>query len=86
MARALVDPGAQAAITSRDADRAGHAGAGLGKGTLGLALDARDERAVVAGVAEVWERSRADRLAVAASDLEGAPHSSSPAAVASARG
>jgi len=56
MARALVDAGARVAITSRDAKRAAHAAADLGPGTLGLALDARDERAVAAGVAEVWDR------------------------------
>jgi NAD(P)-dependent dehydrogenase (short-subunit alcohol dehydrogenase family) len=56
MARALVDAGAQVAITSRDADRAGHAAAELGAGALGLALDARDEGAVAARVTEVWER------------------------------
>jgi NAD(P)-dependent dehydrogenase (short-subunit alcohol dehydrogenase family) len=44
------------AITSRDAERAGHAAGDLGPGALGLALDARDEDAVGAGVAEVWER------------------------------
>jgi NAD(P)-dependent dehydrogenase (short-subunit alcohol dehydrogenase family) len=56
MARALVDAGARVAITSRDAERAGHAAADLGPGALGLALDTRDEGAVAAGVAEVWER------------------------------
>ena len=56
MARALVDAGAQVAITSRDAGRARRAAAELGPGALGLAVDARDERAVAAGVAAVWER------------------------------
>jgi NAD(P)-dependent dehydrogenase (short-subunit alcohol dehydrogenase family) len=56
MARALVDAGARVAITSRDAERAASAAADLGGGTVGLALDARDEVAVAAGVAEVWER------------------------------
>jgi NAD(P)-dependent dehydrogenase (short-subunit alcohol dehydrogenase family) len=56
MARALVDAGARVAVTSRDAERAENAAAGLGPGVLGLALDARDEGAVAAGVAEVWER------------------------------
>jgi NAD(P)-dependent dehydrogenase (short-subunit alcohol dehydrogenase family) len=56
MARALADAGARVAITSRDAERAGHAAAALGPGAFGLALDARDEGAVAAGVAEVWER------------------------------
>src|SRR5260370_1789505 len=56
MARALGDAGVRVAITSRDAERAGHAAADLGPGALGLALDARDEGAVAAGVAEVWER------------------------------
>lgn len=56
MAQALVDAGARVAITSRDAERAGQAAADLGPGVLGLAVDARDEHAVAAGVAEVWER------------------------------
>ncbi len=56
MSRALVDAGARVAITSRDAERARHAAADLGRGVLGLALDARDEVAVAAGVAEIWDR------------------------------
>ncbi len=56
MARALLDSGARVTITSRDAERAAHAAADLGPGALGLALDARDDGAVAAGVAEVWER------------------------------
>jgi gluconate 5-dehydrogenase len=56
MARALADAGARVAITSRDAERAEHAAADLGPGTLGLALDVRDAGAVAAGVADVWER------------------------------
>ena len=56
MARALVDAGARVAITSRDAERAGRVAADLGSGALGLELDVRDESAVDAGVAEVWER------------------------------
>jgi gluconate 5-dehydrogenase len=56
MARALVDAGARVAVTSRDAERAAHAAADLGPGVLGLALDVRDERAVAAGVLEVWDR------------------------------
>jgi gluconate 5-dehydrogenase len=56
MARALVDAGARVAITSRDAGRAGRAAADLDPDALGLALDARDEGAVAAGVAELWER------------------------------
>jgi NAD(P)-dependent dehydrogenase (short-subunit alcohol dehydrogenase family) len=56
MAHALVDAGARVAITSRDAERAERTATGLGRRTLGLALDARDERAVAAGVGEVWER------------------------------
>ncbi len=52
MARALVNAGARVAITSRDDERARHVAAGLGPGTLGLALDVRDEVAVAAGVAE----------------------------------
>jgi NAD(P)-dependent dehydrogenase (short-subunit alcohol dehydrogenase family) len=56
MARALTEATARVAITSRDAERAGHAASDLGPGALGLALDVRDERGVAAGVAEVWER------------------------------
>jgi NAD(P)-dependent dehydrogenase (short-subunit alcohol dehydrogenase family) len=56
MARALADAGARVAITSRDGQRAADAAAGLGPDALGLALDARDEDAVAAGVAEAWER------------------------------
>jgi NAD(P)-dependent dehydrogenase (short-subunit alcohol dehydrogenase family) len=56
MARALVDAGARVAITSRDAKRAGQVAGDLGPGAIGLALDARDEGTVAAGVAEVWER------------------------------
>lgn len=56
MARALVDAGARVAVTSRDAERAAHAAAGLGSRAVGLALDVRDEGAVAAGVAEVSER------------------------------
>jgi NAD(P)-dependent dehydrogenase (short-subunit alcohol dehydrogenase family) len=56
MARALVEAGARVAVTSRDAARAGHAAADLGPTAIGLALDARDEGAVAAGVVEVWER------------------------------
>jgi NAD(P)-dependent dehydrogenase (short-subunit alcohol dehydrogenase family) len=56
MAWALVDAGARVAVTSRNAERARHAAADLGPGALGLALDARDEGAVTAGVADVWER------------------------------
>jgi gluconate 5-dehydrogenase len=56
MARALVDAGARVAITSRDAQRAGSVAADLGPDALGLALDVRDERAVAAGVAKVWDR------------------------------
>jgi NAD(P)-dependent dehydrogenase (short-subunit alcohol dehydrogenase family) len=56
MARALVNAGARVAITSRDGERAGRAAADLGPGAVGLALDARDEGAVAAGVEEVWRR------------------------------
>jgi len=56
MARALADAGARVAITSRNAERAARAAADLGPDTFGLALDARDEAAVAAGVAEVRER------------------------------
>jgi NAD(P)-dependent dehydrogenase (short-subunit alcohol dehydrogenase family) len=56
MARALVHAGASVAITSRDAERAVRVAAELGRRACGLALDARDERAVAAGVAEVRER------------------------------
>jgi gluconate 5-dehydrogenase len=56
MARALVDAGARVVITSRHAERARHAAAHLGPAAVGLALDARNEGAVAAGVADVWER------------------------------
>jgi gluconate 5-dehydrogenase len=56
MAWALAGAGARVAITSRDAGRAAHAAAALGPAAIGLAVDARDERAVASGVAEVWER------------------------------
>ena len=56
MARALVEADARVAITSRDAERAAHAAADLGPDAFGLALDARDEAAVAAGVAQVRER------------------------------
>jgi NAD(P)-dependent dehydrogenase (short-subunit alcohol dehydrogenase family) len=56
MARALVNAGARVAITSRDAERAARAATDLGSAAFGLALDARDERAVAAGVAEVARR------------------------------
>lgn len=56
MARALAGAGARVAITSRHVDQARHAAADVGLGTVGLALDVRDEGAVAAGVVEVWER------------------------------
>ncbi|HEX3806186.1 MAG TPA: SDR family oxidoreductase [Gaiellaceae bacterium] len=56
MARALVDAGARLAITSRDEERARHAAADLGPHAFGLGIDARDEAAVAAGAAEVWEQ------------------------------
>jgi NAD(P)-dependent dehydrogenase (short-subunit alcohol dehydrogenase family) len=56
MVRAPANAGARVAITSRDAERAAAAAADLGQNVVGLALDARDEGAVAAGVAEVWER------------------------------
>ena len=56
MARALVHAGADVAITSRDAERAGRVVADLGPGAQGLALDARDESAVAAAVPQLWER------------------------------
>jgi gluconate 5-dehydrogenase len=56
MARALAGAGARVAITSRDATRAARTAAEVGPDALGLALDARDEGAVAAGVAEVRER------------------------------
>ncbi len=56
MARALVAAGARVAVTSRDAERAGRAAADLGATAMGLAVDARDEDAVAAGVATVADR------------------------------
>jgi NAD(P)-dependent dehydrogenase (short-subunit alcohol dehydrogenase family) len=56
MARALAGAGARVVVTSRDAERARRVAADLGPDAFGIALDARDEDAVAAGVAEVWER------------------------------
>jgi NAD(P)-dependent dehydrogenase (short-subunit alcohol dehydrogenase family) len=56
MARALVNAGARVAITSRDVERVQRVAADIGSSALGLAVDVRDERAVAAGVTEVWER------------------------------
>jgi gluconate 5-dehydrogenase len=56
MAQALAEAGARVALTSRDAGRAARAASGLGPGAFGLALDVRNEAAVAAGTAEVWER------------------------------
>ena len=56
MARALAGAGARVVVTSRDAARADRVAADLGPDALGLALDVRDEGAVAAAVAEVWER------------------------------
>jgi NAD(P)-dependent dehydrogenase (short-subunit alcohol dehydrogenase family) len=55
MARALVNAGARVAITSRDVERVQRVAADIGSSALGLAVDVRDERAVAAGVTEVWE-------------------------------
>jgi NAD(P)-dependent dehydrogenase (short-subunit alcohol dehydrogenase family) len=56
MARALAAAGARVAITSRDSERAERAANEVGPNAFGLALDVRDEEAVAAGVADVWER------------------------------
>ena len=56
MARALAGAGARVVVTSRDAERARRAAADLGPDAFGIALDARAEDAVTAGVAEVRER------------------------------
>jgi NAD(P)-dependent dehydrogenase (short-subunit alcohol dehydrogenase family) len=50
MAAALLEAGAQVAITGRDADRARTAAAELGAGAVGIGMDVRDEDAVARGV------------------------------------
>jgi gluconate 5-dehydrogenase len=56
MAAALSAAGAHVVATSRDLDRAQLAARRLGPDALGLQLDVRDEAAVGAAVAEVWDR------------------------------
>jgi gluconate 5-dehydrogenase len=56
MARALVEAGAQVAVTSRDEGRAAQAARELGIGATGVGFDVRDPAAVERGVASVWER------------------------------
>jgi NAD(P)-dependent dehydrogenase (short-subunit alcohol dehydrogenase family) len=56
MARALIDAGANVAITGRERSRAEAVAAELGGGGVGIELDVRDERAVQAGVDEAYER------------------------------
>ena len=50
MARALVQAGAQVALTSRDAQRAQDTAAELGAGAIGIELDVRDPASVSAAV------------------------------------
>jgi gluconate 5-dehydrogenase len=56
MAAALTAAGARVVITSRDADRAAGVAGQLGPNAYGLALDVRDESAVLAGVDQVYEQ------------------------------
>ena len=56
MARALVQAGAQVALTSRDAQRAQDTAAELGAGAVGIELDVRDPASVSAAVDRVYER------------------------------
>jgi NAD(P)-dependent dehydrogenase (short-subunit alcohol dehydrogenase family) len=55
MAGALVQSGAQVAVTGRNRERAEHTAAELGPGALGLELDVRDVDSVAAGVDGVYE-------------------------------
>jgi NAD(P)-dependent dehydrogenase (short-subunit alcohol dehydrogenase family) len=56
MAAALIEAGAQVAITSRTRSRAETVAADLGAGGLGIEMDVRDECSVESGVGEVVER------------------------------
>jgi NAD(P)-dependent dehydrogenase (short-subunit alcohol dehydrogenase family) len=56
MARALVESGADVAVTSRDRERAHRAAAELGSGAHGFELDVRNELSVTACVNQVQER------------------------------
>lgn len=56
MARALVEGGAQVAVTSRDEQRAAQAARELGAGAHGIGFDVRDPQAVERGVARAWAR------------------------------
>ena len=56
MASALASAGAQVVITSRQLARAQAAARRLGDDVVGVELDVRDDAAVSAVVAEVWDR------------------------------
>jgi NAD(P)-dependent dehydrogenase (short-subunit alcohol dehydrogenase family) len=56
MAAALIEAGADVAITGRQRSRAEAVAAELGGGGVGIELDVRDERSVQAGVDEAYER------------------------------
>jgi NAD(P)-dependent dehydrogenase (short-subunit alcohol dehydrogenase family) len=56
MAGALIEAGADVAITGRQRSRAEAVAAELGGGGVGIELDVRDERSVQAGVDEAYER------------------------------
>jgi NAD(P)-dependent dehydrogenase (short-subunit alcohol dehydrogenase family) len=56
MAAALIDAGAEVAITSRTRSRAETVAADLGAGGLGIEMDVRDQDSVQAGVGEAFER------------------------------
>jgi NAD(P)-dependent dehydrogenase (short-subunit alcohol dehydrogenase family) len=55
MATALLDAGATVAITGRDARRAEAAARELGRGSVGIGMDVRDEDDVARGVDRVWD-------------------------------
>jgi NAD(P)-dependent dehydrogenase (short-subunit alcohol dehydrogenase family) len=56
MAGALIEAGADVAITGRQRSRAEAVAAELGGGGVGIELDVRDERSVQVGVDEAYER------------------------------
>lgn len=55
MAAALVEAGARVAVTGRSPDRVAAAARELGGGTIGIAMDSRNERSVDDGTAAAWD-------------------------------